>query len=91
MLFDHEELFHRLCSDSKLKGCADSWQFEEVRSEMVLYEASGVGWLFADLWFGFFYLEKDLIGVCISDLEKGELDVEDIVFNGAEEVFGWWG
>ena len=58
---------------------------------MVLNESSWIRGFFAYLGFRFFYFEKNLITICVSDSEKNKLDIIDVVFRSTQEVLSWLG
>lgn len=51
VLLDHQKLFHRLCAYFELQGSADSFQFEELRTEVILYKPHRLGSFLANLVF----------------------------------------
>ena len=88
MLFEHLELFDRFSSNLEIQSCSHSLQPEELRSKMILYIASGVGYFLTNFAFWFLDLEQGLIIIRVSDLEENEFDIVNVVFWLAKEVFG---
>ena len=80
MLFEHLELFDRFGSNLEIQSSSHSLQPEELRSKMILYIASGVGYFLTNFAFWFLDLEQGLIIIRVSDLEENELDIVYVVF-----------
>ncbi len=80
MFLNHQKLLHSLWTHFKLQGCANGLQFEELRAELVLNKSHGLRCFLAYFTLWLADLEKDLIILCVSDLEVDKLNAVDVVF-----------
>lgn len=87
VLLQHNKLFHRLVSYSKLQRCSNRWKLKELRTKMILNISSWICRFFSNFCCRFFNFEQDMISLCVSDPETHELNVVDVVFWPAKIVF----